>query len=345
MADETATKPEVTVTGATVYAVTAVQAANMTREAVAGGGITGTDLDAAVPTHGAPPMAYVIGGWVLAANDAASAAAARLLGPVDWTHAADVVFPTEVLALFVGDVVQHMTTTTSAARSGAGATVAAPAQLDVARPGRGTGPDRAVQHHRELLQHHLEHGVQRVEARPERGLGLGERQARRRGPGRDRRGVRGLVRLRRGTGPSTSPGPRRETVLTQLTQPVLDILRLAIGAVATITTVVSYLKPWKAPITADPAANQFGITGGPARTGSATVAIDKQAEIANWPPQLVDCADDLRHHVADTLEIGTAGHVGGLRTRSARHRRPAVGPTVRRSIERRARRAPCSTRP
>lgn len=295
MADETVTKPEVTVTGATVYAVTGAQAANMTREADTSGGITGTDLDAAVPTHGAPPMAYVIGGWVLAANDAASAAAARLLGPVDWTHAADVVFPTEVLALFVGDVVQHMTTTTSAARSGAGAgaTVAAPAQLDVARRDAApilSAPCSAIANFFNTILNTVFNALKldpsAVSDWVSGKLGGGTLGA-----------IAGAFAGWFASAWNRAVDLARsaaEAVLTQLTQPVLDILRLAIGAVATLTTVVSYLKPWKAPVTADPAANQFGITGRAARTGSIAVAIDKQAEIANWPPQLVDCAETFK---------------------------------------------------
>ncbi len=304
VADEKATAPQVAVTGPTVYTVTALQAANMTQEAAAGGGITGTDLDAVVPMHGAPPMAYVVGGWVLEANDPAAAAAARLVGPVDWNHAADVVFPTEVLTLFVGDVAQHMATpgsdsptttgptstgSTTAAGSAAGTPGATPARLEVARPDAApilTSPCSTIANFFNDILNQVFNALKldpaAVSDWVSGKLGGGTLGA-----------IAGTFAGWFASAWNHAVDLARtavQTVLTQLTQPVLNILRLAIGAIATLTTLVSYLKPWKAPITADPPANQFGIVGGAARTGAATVAIDKNAEIAQWPPLLASCA-------------------------------------------------------
>jgi hypothetical protein len=81
-----------------------------------------------------------------------------------------------------------------------------------------------------------------------------------------------------------------KSILGALTQPVLNVLRIAIGAVATFTMVVSYLKAWTAAVTPNPAANRFAVGDEAARTGTFTVGIDTNAEIADWPSQLVDCA-------------------------------------------------------
>jgi hypothetical protein len=54
--------------------------------------------------------------------------------------------------------------------------------------------------------------------------------------------------------------------------------------------VVSYLKAWTAAVTPDPTANRFAVGDEPDRKGGFTVSIDTNAEIADWPSQLVDCA-------------------------------------------------------
>jgi hypothetical protein len=73
----------------------------MARQTSARAGISATDLDLALPTPGAPPLADIIGAWVLTAADPAAVTAARILGAPDLHHLSAVVTSLPVLALFV----------------------------------------------------------------------------------------------------------------------------------------------------------------------------------------------------------------------------------------------------
>ena len=52
----------------------------------------------------------------------------------------------------------------------------------------------------------------------------------------------------------------------------------------------SYLKQWTAQVTANPITNSFSVGSTAGNPGTFTVAIDTNAEVSDWPPQLVDCA-------------------------------------------------------
>jgi hypothetical protein len=293
VADETATKPEVPLTGARVSTVTAWQAANMAREASARGGVTGADLDAAVPMHGAAPFTDILGGWILVTKDPAALAAGRVLGPVDWQHTDGIVFPYEVLELFVGDVLQHIAQPhTAAAITGGGADVVA-AQLDAARqqtPPVLTAPCNTIAN---LFHSILDTVFNALKLDP---AAVADWVSGALGGG----ALGSIIGTAFGWLASAYnkavelAKAATETFLSQLTQPVVNLLRLAIGAVATFTTVVSYLKRWSATVSADPPENSFSVAGSASHTGSFTVGIDKNDEIASWPPQLVDCAEVLQ---------------------------------------------------
>ena len=105
--DESATVPLQSVSGGAALAATNWQLQNMTAEAAAHGGILGADLDRVLPMGGAPPLAFVIGGWIAAAGDPTARAAGRIIGTQNWYQAENVVFPLEVLDLFVADVMSH----------------------------------------------------------------------------------------------------------------------------------------------------------------------------------------------------------------------------------------------
>ncbi len=81
-----------------------------------------------------------------------------------------------------------------------------------------------------------------------------------------------------------------ETVVATLTRPIVDAVKLAVGAVATVTIVASYLKHWSAPVTATTNPDRFAVGSEADRTGQLTVRIDPDAETDDWPPVLEDCA-------------------------------------------------------
>jgi hypothetical protein len=284
-ADETTRTPEVPVRGAQVFAVTAWQAANLAREATARGGITGADLDASVPMGGAPPFADLLGGWILATKDPASVAAGRVLGPVDWEHTHDIVFPEEVVDLFVGDVLQHIAQAhTSASTQGV-----AVARLLVARPVAAPILSAPCSGIADFFQTILSKVFDALKLDP---TAVADWVSGKLGGGTLGTIVGGAFGWLASAWNRAVDLARSatETFLTQLTQPAINLLRLAIGAVATFTTVVSYLKRWDAPVTADPPSNSFSVAGAAKHTGTVTASVDAKDEIKDWPEQLVDCA-------------------------------------------------------
>ena len=81
-----------------------------------------------------------------------------------------------------------------------------------------------------------------------------------------------------------------EGLISTITKPVIDAIRLAVGSVATVTTIVSYLKRWQAPITAPNDPDRFAVGDEPDRNGSLIVKVDSAGETDDWPPLLKDCA-------------------------------------------------------
>jgi len=302
------TAPQVPVSGPTVLSVTSWQADNMAREVSAGGGMSGADLDAAVPMSGAPALSDILGAWSSAAADPAERAAGQLLGEPDWGDSRDVVFPTEVLALFVGDALQHATPQ-SGQSSAAGADYVrhssslgsgsspVPAQDAAWVPASVvTAPCSAISaffnNILDTVFNALKIDPDDVAAWVSGKLGGGV-------VGAVVGGLAGWAASWWNHAVDTAEAGLK-SILGALTQPVLNVLRIAIGAVATFTMVVSYLKAWTAAVTPNPSANRFAVGDEPARTGTFTVGIDTNAEIADWPSQLVDCAEVL-HITLPTL--------------------------------------------
>jgi hypothetical protein len=301
------TAAQVPVTGATVLSVTSWQADNMAREVAAGGGVIGADLDAAVPMSGAPPLSDILGAWSSAAADPAERAASQLLGTPDWGQSRDVVFPTEVLALFVGDALQHATPQPSQSNlssnsgtagadyvfgsSSVGGRSAVVSAQDAALAPASvvTAPCSAIS---DFFNTILNMVFNALKLDPD---SVADWVSGKLGGGIVGTVIGGLA----GWAASwwnhavDTVESGLKSILGALTQPVLNVLRIAIGAVATFTMVVSYLKAWTAAVTPNPAANRFAVGNEAARTGSFTVAIDTNAEIADWPSQLVDCAQVL----------------------------------------------------
>ncbi len=298
------TAAQVPVTGATVMSVTSWQADNMAREVAAGGGMIGADLDAAVPMSGAPPLSDILGAWSSAAADPAERAASQLLGKPDWGESRNVVFPTEVLALFVGDALQHVTTQSSqssqSSAAGADYVLASSSVHGTSSVVRAQGaafaptsvvsaPCSAIS---DFFNKILNTVFNALKLDPE---SVGAWVSGKLGGGIVGAVVGGLASWAASwwNHAVDTAEVGLKSILGALTQPVLNVLRIAIGAVATFTMVVSYLKAWTAAVTPDPTANRFAVGNEAARTGTFTVAIDTNAEIADWPAQLVDCAQVL----------------------------------------------------
>lgn len=90
----------------TTLTFTTVQADRLVAEANLGSGILGSDLDAIAPVDaGMPPVSYLLAAWASESDlRGANLAETMFREDTDWTHAADVVFPTAAMALFVADL-------------------------------------------------------------------------------------------------------------------------------------------------------------------------------------------------------------------------------------------------
>lgn len=322
VADETSTQPQFPVDGATGLVVTAWQARTMAVETESHGGILGSSLDTTLPLGDGPPLAFVIGAWASVVQDPAATAAARLLGTQDWTHADTVIFPTAVLELFVADVVTH-----AGEPDTPGASASAPGPDSATTP---PGPSSAVAP--AVLKRSPGAGRPDGFAAPGGGivvpaLGLdGAPTASCSGiasfvdgvlasvfgalkvsPNEVADWVSGTIGGTAGVVVGAVAGflavfwnkavefaeATVRSVLTALTAPVINTLRTVVGALETITTVVSYLKRWQVPLTAEPPSNSFSTTGYAAHRGSVTATIDRNGETENWPELLTDCATAL----------------------------------------------------
>lgn len=302
VADESSAVPTEKGTGSTGLRLTAWQVKNMTAQTRSHGGMTGADLDAALPTGGAPPLAAIVVAWTIAGNDQAARSAGRLLGvPVaghlDAGQVDALVFPQAVLELFVGDAVAHAdlgTSSTAPSTSGArGRDEFGPGRMggnielaDYVSGTAASGPCTAITSFvNDVLSRifdSLKLDPATVAAYVSGTLGGGTL-------GAVVGGVAGWVasfwnRL------VDAGQAAAQAVLGALTAPVLSVLRLAIGGLGTITMLTSYLKQWSATVTPDPTANRFAVGGESDRTGMLTVNVDTKAEVADWPPAVVDCA-------------------------------------------------------
>jgi hypothetical protein len=349
VADETTTTPAVPVTGSQVLTLTTWQVANLNAEAAGHGGITGADLDTMLPMPAtAPAFADIVGGWVIADGDPTAAAAGALLGTPDWTNPEQVVFPTAVLTLFEADLLQHVSATNPAASepaspaasepaSPAASEPASPAASEPASPaaspaaseassaawlGKGpviedvsivTAPCSTVSN---FVDSVLDKVFSLLKVNPTDVSNFVNGVVGGGVLGAIAGGVAGFL-----TGFWNHAVDLAEQavkgVLKALTQPVLNAMALVIGGVAVISMVRSYLQQWTAGVVADPAGNTFPIAP-KTNAGNVKVSIDTNAEIQDWPPQMVDCAS------AADVTLPTLAKAGSPVTWTAQPQEPGL---------------------
>ena len=341
VADETTTTPAVPVTGSQVLTLTAWQVANLNAEAVGHGGISGADLDTMLPMPAtAPAFADIVGGWVVAHGDPTAAAAGALLGNPDWTHPDQVVFPTAVLTLFEADLLQHVSAAGPAAGQPASPAASQPASPAASQPASSAASPAAseassaawhgnapVIQDVSLVTAPCSTVSNFVDGVLDKVFGLLKVN-----PtdvsnfvngvvgggvlGAIAGGVAGFL-----TGFWNHAVDLAEQavkgVLKALTQPVLNAMALVIGGVAVISMIRSYLQQWTAGVVADPSGNAFPITP-KTNAGNVTVSIDTNAEIQDWPPQMVDCAKTAG------VELPTLAKAGSPVTWTAEPQEPGL---------------------
>lgn len=82
-------------------------------------------------------------------------------------------------------------------------------------------------------------------------------------------------------------------LVSTLTQPVVDAIRVALGVVGVATTILSYVKNWSLDVRTDPerpdgALYRFAVGGEPDRSGALVATVPPAS--ADWPSALKDCA-------------------------------------------------------
>jgi hypothetical protein len=298
VADEKSTTPLVPVSGPTVLELTSWQVQNMATEAAGGGGILGSDLNRILPMPPRAPQADdIIGGWLLAKADPAQNAAFQLIGNQSWTAPDEVIFPTEVLTLFVADLVGHDLTQSSSGSAAASPTAATDGAIFEGRSttaGDASLADKPCSAVSDFVTGVLDKIFSTLKLDPAT-------------VGAFVSGAVGGGAL--GTALGTAAGfiaswwdravdlaeQAVKDALKNLIQPFVNALAVVVGGLATIAIIKSYLKAWTATVTPKPTSNRFGV-GSDGQSGSLTVAINTGALTADWPDVIVDCAKaaDLR---------------------------------------------------
>ena len=293
VANASATTPDVPVTGSRVFTLTTWQVANLNVELAAKNGISASDLNAMLPSPPHyPTFADIIGGWVIAKNDPDAVEAGRLLGPQDWTQPAGVVIPTAVTTLFMADLLQHVTPTASPSPTGSvsGALYRGPsiatAESAAVFDGIVEAPCTTVAG---FVNNVLDQVFNLLKLDPASVAQFVNGAAGGGTVGAIAGGVAGFLA---GFWNHVVDLAEQsvQSLIQAVEQPVLNAMSIAIGAVAVFTMIRSYLKPWTTTVTPDPTSNSFPLA--PLRNpGTFTVTINRNAEVEDWPSQLVDCAD------------------------------------------------------
>jgi hypothetical protein len=297
VANETATTPAKPVSGPPVLTLTAWQVANLEAEAGGHGGITGADLDTMLPMPvNAPALADIIGGWVTADGDATAASAGALLGNPVWTRPEQVVFPTAVLTLFEADLLEHVAAAGPEVSEPASPPPSPAASLASAASWHGvkpriedvsivTAPCSTVSNFVDAVLDKV-FGLLKVNPTDVSNFVNGVL-----GGGVLGAVAGGVVGFLSGFWNHAVDLAEQavQGVLKALTQPVLNAMALVIGGVAVISMIRSYLQQWTAGVAADPAGNTFPVAPS-VNKGNVAVSIDTNAEIQDWPSQMVDCA-------------------------------------------------------
>jgi hypothetical protein len=260
------------------YAVSEFQARSMAAE-IAGdarGGVLGADLDDIAPLPaGSPPVSYLVAAWLALGSTPAARASAELVGPQDWKRAPFLVYPSVVLAAFVGDAIRHAEPDTSASTSlfidnrferppparFLGFGLATPAYA--AEVG---GPCSAIN---AFVDQVLANVFNKIKIQG--GSGVGGFFA-----GLFNKAV-DLV------------GVAVKGIVKTITAPIAEGMRVAIGIVGVVSYAGSLLKPWSLVVTADPKLIDWSIDGQPPHTGGIT-ARPSGVWLPSWPPELVACA-------------------------------------------------------
>ncbi len=277
--DAEATDPLRPPAGGPAIGYTRWQAQNLVNEVNERNGLRGRDLDAAIPLGDeAPPLSFLLAAWLDVKPTPAARRAAELIGPQDWEQAPDVVFPTLVVALFVGDATAAAagddTSTATAPPTAAPAPAPAPALRPIAYAGPGQAGAVCG-----LVANFVDNSLNWIVGKLTIDPGGG--------------GLGGFLATIWNTALQLAK-TAVQTIVGPITDAVLAPIRIALAAVAVATMVVSYLKPWQLPVRPTPRDRlPYSIDGDPPNNGAFVAEAKIAAGTDRWPADLLVCAQGL----------------------------------------------------
>ena len=290
--------------------LTSVQADRLAADTGPGAGLLGRDLDAMAPVPaGTPPASYLVAAWVSAGTSSAAQTARGWMGDRDWTTAPELQFPLAAVAMFVNEMAadtarlapstEPLTTalvtpdTVAPAAPDPSTSDGAPAGF-VARPtGLPAAPCSAVTG---FLSSVINGLFDALKINPSTN-----------GDG----GVVDFFTSALATVWNVALGLAQgalEGLIANLTAPVFNAIRLAVGALGVATVVVSYFKEQSLDVTLEspqtsPDQYPFAVGSGPDVNGK---FVAKGRELTgDWPAALVDCATVAGAKLPELIKPGS----------------------------------------
>lgn len=300
-ADEDSPTPVVSQGGSEVMAITSWQARNLAREVRAMGGMAGADLDRAIVLGDTGlPFSYLLAAWITGSPSEGAAVVREAMGDHDWTRASELIYPTSALLLFGAEAAQAALATgdTVPAVTDAEATSTVTAMR---RPGSDARVGPALQ----LAGSPLDAACTTITGFVDRALST----------------VFNALRIDPRTFGADVPGQLLgfltglwnraidlaegivRAAIRQLTAPVVNVLRTAIGVAVTLSQVISYLKPWHITVQASPDALMVPFSA-PGAEGRFRIMADVSAQTEQWPRVLRDCAQALDVRLPELAAAG-----------------------------------------
>jgi hypothetical protein len=275
--------------------LTTIQADRLAAETDPAAGVLGSDLDALAPVpEGVPPTSYLLAAWISAGTSAGAETARGWMGEQDWTQAPGLQYPLAAVAMFVNEMAMDTSQLPPGTDSGPADTLPPP-ESGPPQGGTGSGFAGAGYAGRSLalpaapcsavtgfLSSVISGLFDALKITPSTN-----------GDG----GILDTVTSVLATAWNVALGLAQgavEGLIKNLTAPIFNAIRVAVGALGVATTVISYFKDQTLDVTLEaPQASEdqypFAVGGGPDVNGK---FVAKGRELTgDWPAALIDCAN------------------------------------------------------
>jgi len=262
------------------------QADAMSREALAGQGMLGSDLDNLVVTaDGLPPASYFLAGYVSAAGTPGADLARNIMGVQDWRNAPSVVYPSLVFVLYAADAARYADALAGFPTAVSKAQVGVPGRLPRIRTMDPQGPCSLVQGFINTTISDFFTALGHLQS-PQVATGGGGVL------GWFGTGLQAAFDLATGVVNGLIDASQFivNGIVKAAAQPLLDVIAKVAGALAVGSEIVLVLRPWTVVVTADPMQTQKAVGPEPGWPGAITATVTLPGGIDKWPDTLADCA-------------------------------------------------------